>query len=507
MYTVGFDRDRYLEEQSKYIMERVNTYDKLYLEFGGKLIGDLHAMRVLPGFDENAKIKLLHKLKDNAEIIICVYAGDIERSKVRGDFGITYDREVLRMIDDFRTWGLLVNSVVITRFNGEQMAISLMNVLKSRGIEVYTHAATKGYPLDVDTIVSEEGYGQNAYIKTTKPLVVVTAPGPNSGKLATCLSQLYHETIRGNKVGYSKFETFPIWNLPLKHPVNIAYESATADLHDVNMIDPFHLDAYGESAVNYNRDIEAFPLLKRILTRIQGEENIPFQSPTDMGVNRAGCCIVDDDAVVKAAHQEIIRRYFAAACDYKNARATLETFQRAKLIMEEVGLKEEDRPVVLAARNYVESHQNDEKSKKYAQPLVAAAIELPDGRIVTGRSSKLMTETAACLLNAIKKLANLQDDLHLLSPSAIEPMCLLKTDVLKKSEKTLNSQEVLMALAISASSNPTVDLALKQLRALKACQAHVTAILNQAEKDTYRSLGIDVSCDPVYTTNDLYYHG
>lgn len=500
---IGFDRNKYLEEQSRFIMERVNSYDKLYLEFGGKLIGDLHAMRVLPGFDANAKIKLLHRLREQTEIIICVYAGDIEHSKMRGDYGITYDYEVLRMIDDFRAWDLAVNSVVITRYNDEPMANKLMQKLEARNIRVYTHSATKGYPLDIDTIVSEEGYGKNSYIETTKPLVVVTAPGPNSGKLATCLSQLYHETLRGNSAGYSKFETFPIWNLPLKHPVNIAYESATADLKDVNMIDPFHLQKYGMQAVNYNRDIEAFPLLRRILTKISGKD-IPFYSPTDMGVNRAGCCIIDDDAVRAAANQEIIRRYFAAACDYKNGLCSLETYQRTKLLMEELDLSEGDRVVVTAAREYVRQRK-EQKGLSESDQLVAAAIELPDGKIVTGRASEQMTATAACLLNAIKSLANINDSLHLLAPLTIDPVYHLKANVLKRHEKALNSQEVLMALSISAVTNTMADMALKQLNKLKACQAHVTVILNRAERDTYRSLGIDVSCDPVYISSNLYY--
>lgn len=502
MYRKGFDREKYLAEQTRYIMERVNSYDKLYLEFGGKLSGDLHAMRVLPGFDANAKIKVLHQMRDKAEVIICVYASDIENSKIRGDYGITYDREVLRMIDDFRSWELSVNSVVITRYDRQPMVNSLINVLKARGIAVYCHSATKGYPVDIDTIVSEEGYGMNPYIETTRPLVVVTAPGPNSGKLATCLSQLYHETLRGNKAGYSKFETFPIWNLPLKHPVNIAYESATADLKDVNMIDPFHLDVHGESAVNYNRDIEAFPLLKRILTKIYGQD-IPYQSPTDMGVNRAGFCIYDQEAVIQAANQEIIRRYFAMACDYKNGACSLETYQRTKLLMEELNLREEDRPVVVAARQYAEALKERMTSPPDRQ-LATVALELSDGTIVTGRASEHMTATAACLLNAIKTLAHISDDLHLLSPISINPMYRLKANVLRQREKALNSQEVLMALAISAATNTMAELALQQLEKLKACQAHVTVMLSRAEKDTYRNLGIDVSSDPVYNSSNLY---
>ncbi|MDO5734801.1 MAG: DUF1846 domain-containing protein [Eubacteriales bacterium] len=503
MLKYGFDRDLYLEQQSEYIMERVNAYSKLYLEFGGKLIGDLHAMRCLPGFDANAKIKLLHKLREQVEIIICVYAGDVENNKIRGDYGTSYDREVLRMIDDFRAWDLEVNSVVITRYAGEPAAEQLYNVLKARGLSVYFHSKTKGYPLDVDTIVSPEGYGQNPYIETTKPLVVLTAPGPNSGKLATCLSQLYHDSQHGIKAGYSKFETFPVWNLPLKHPVNVAYECATADLRDVNMIDPFHFEKYGISTVNYNRDVEAFPVLRRILTKILGKD-CPFASPTELSVNRVGFCITDNEVVEHAAKQEIIRRYFAAACDYKLGRVNLETMQRCKLLMEELNLRDEDRAVVTRAHEYLA----EVKARTDIPPLefqVVAAMELTNGRLVTGRASEHMTATAACLLNALKALAGLNDELHLLAPSAIDPMYRLKAGVLKQHDKALNSQEVLMALAISAATNPLADLALKQLRKLKASQGHVTAILKQAEKDTYRNLGIDVSCDPIFASENLYY--
>lgn len=503
MLKYGFDRQMYLEQQSKYILERVNSYQKLYLEFGGKLMGDLHAMRVLPGFDANAKIKLLHNLRDQVEIIITIYAGDIENNKIRGDYGTSYDREVMRMIDDFRAWDLEVNSVVITRYKGEMAADNLKHTLETRGIKVYLHRITKGYPVDIDTVVSEEGYGQNPYIETTKPLVVLTAPGPNSGKLATCLSQLYHESLRGNRCGYSKFETFPIWNLPLKHPVNVAYEAATADLKDVNMIDPYHIEHYGKSAVNYNRDVEAFPVLKRILTKILGEDT-PIYSPTDLSVNRAGFCITDDEVVQKAAKQEIIRRYFAAACDYRLGRTDLETSQRCKLLMEEMNLKESDRDVVIAAREYKE-RLKDRKDIPHRDQPIAAAIQLNDGRLITGRQSEHMSATAACLLNALKALAGIDDNLHLLSPATINPMYKLKGEALKQHDKALSSQEVLMALAISAATNTMSDLALKQLDKLKASQAHVTVILKQAEKDTYRSLGIDVSCDPVFASDKLYY--
>ncbi len=350
---VGFDHEKYLKEQSKYILERVEKFDKLYLEFGGKLMGDLHAKRILPGFDENAKIKVLQNIKDQVEVVICVYAGDIERNKVRGDFGITYDMEVLRLIDDLRSYNLNVNSVVITRFEGQPATTVFINKLERRGIKVYKHAPTKGYPSDVDTIVSDEGYGANPYIETTKPIVVVTAPGPNSGKLGTCLSQLYHENKRGNSVGYSKFETFPVWNLPLNHPVNIAYEAATVDLKDVNMIDSFHLDAYGEKSVNYNRDLELFPVLKKIIEKITGKESM-FKSPTDMGVNRVGFGIIDDEVVREASIDEIIRRYFNTACQYKKGEVNKDAYYTIYLMLEKIIFKPEDRAVFMPAREYSE---------------------------------------------------------------------------------------------------------------------------------------------------------
>ena len=388
---IGFDHVKYLEEQSKYILERVNNYDKLYLEFGGKLLFDLHAKRVLPGFDENAKIKLLHKLRDKAEIIICVYAGDIERNKIRGDFGITYDIDVLRLIDDLRSYDLDVNSVVITRYSGQPAASIFINKLERRGIKVYKHSKTKGYPTDVDTIVSDEGYGKNPYIETTKPIVVVTAPGPGSGKLATCLSQLYHEYKNGKVAGYSKFETFPVWNVPLKHPLNIAYEAATADLKDVNMIDSFHFDYYNKVAINYNRDIESFPVLKRIIEKISGEES-EYKSPTDMGVNRVGFGIIDDEVVKEASKAEIIRRYFKTACEYKKGDVDKETFERVSLIMNELSLKEEDRKVVVKAR---EKAKKVKEQKDTNETVRAIALETEDGNIFTGKATEIMDETSA----------------------------------------------------------------------------------------------------------------
>ena len=497
---IGFDHNKYLEEQSKYILERVNNYDKLYLEFGGKLMFDLHAKRVLPGFDENAKIKVLHKLKDKLEVIICVYAGDIERNKIRGDFGITYDMEVFRLIDDLREHELQVNSVVITRYNDQPATTLFINKLERRGIKVYKHRATKGYPTDVDVIVSDEGYGQNPYVETTKPIVVVTAPGPGSGKLATCLSQLYHEYKRGNAAGYSKFETFPVWNVPLKHPLNIAYEAATVDLQDVNMIDPFHLEKYGETAVNYNRDVEAFPLLKRIIEKITGKESI-YQSPTDMGVNRVGFGIVDDEVVREASKQEIIRRYFKTGCEYKKGYVDYETFKRTRIIMDALELKEEDRKVVGVARKKLE-----EIKSKQTEPASAIAFELPDGTMITGKASPLMDAASAAILNAVKYFAGINDEILLISPVVLEPILNLKDKTLQSKNIALNCEEILMALSICAATNPMAQVAVQKLSMLKGTQAHCTNILGKTNEQTLRKLGIDLTCDQVFPTENLYYN-
>lgn len=504
----GFDAKKYLEEQSKYILERVNHYDKLYLEFGGKLLGDYHAKRVLPGFDEDAKIKLLHNLKDKVEIIICVYAGDIERNKIRGDFGITYDMDVMRLIDDLRKWELEVNSVVITRYEHQPAAQIFINKLELRGIKVYQHQATKGYPLDVNTIVSEEGYGKNPYIETHKPIVVVTAPGPGSGKLATCLSQLYHESIRGRVAGYSKFETFPVWNVPLKHPLNIAYEAATADLKDVNMIDSFHMDAYGLVAVNYNRDIEAYPLLKRIIEKITGKEAI-YKSPTDMGVNRVGFGIIDDDVVREASRQEVIRRYFKTGCEYKKGYVDKATFDRVQLIMEELGLQPGDRKVVAPAYQAAEEMerrlaQEGQSDKNHV--CSAVAIELEDGTMVTGKSSDLMTATSAAMLNAVKQMARVADEIHLLSPVILEPIRSLKSNTLGSQSPALSCDEILIALTICAATNPMAQVCLDHLHKLRGCQAHSTTILIRSDEECFRKLGIDVTCDAVYPSDNLYYN-
>lgn len=498
---IGFDHNKYLEEQSKYILERVNNFDKLYLEFGGKLLYDLHAKRVLPGFDENAKIKLLHKLKENVEVVICVYAGDIERNKIRGDFGITYDMDVLRLIDDLRSYELEVNSVVITRFDDQPATTVFINKLERRGIKVYKHRATKGYPTDVDTIVSEEGYGRNPYIETTKPIVVVTAPGPGSGKLATCLSQLYHEDKRGKVAGYSKFETFPVWNVPLKHPLNIAYEAATVDLKDVNMIDPFHLEAYGETAVNYNRDIEAFPVLKRIIEKITGKESI-YKSPTDMGVNRVGFGIVDDEVVREASKQEIIRRVLNAACDYKKGYIDKDTYQRAKLIMEELQLKETDRRVLRAARERLEKLKAEDPNEFYS----AVAIELDDGTMITGKGSQTMCAAASAILNAIKYHAGIADEVHLIAPEIAEPIMNLKSINFKSKNVTLNCEEVLIALSICAVTDERAKRAIDNLYKLKGNQAHSTSILGKTDDQLVRKLGMDMTCDSVFPTENLYYN-
>lgn len=505
---IGFDAKKYLEEQSKYILERVNDYDKLYLEFGGKLLGDYHAKRVLPGFDEDAKIKLLHSLKDKVEIIICVYAGDIERNKIRGDFGITYDMDVMRLIDDLRAWELEVNSVVITRYDQQPAAQVFINKLERRGIKVYKHQATKGYPVDVNTIVSEEGYGKNPYIKTTKPIVVVTAPGPGSGKLATCLSQLYHENTRGKVAGYSKFETFPVWNVPLKHPLNIAYEAATADLKDVNMIDSFHMDAYGEVATNYNRDIEAFPVVKRIIERITGQEAV-YKSPTDMGVNRVGFGIVDDEVVKEASRQEVIRRYFKTACEYKKGYVDYATFERVRLIMEELGLQPFDRKVVEPACNaaYEMERRLTQKGQTDKNHVCSAvAIELDDGTVVTGKTSELMTATAAAMLNAIKVMAHVADEIHLMSPFVLEPIRKLKSDMLGSQNPALNCEEMLIALTICAATNPMAQVCLDHLGGLKGCQAHSTTILSRSDEECLRKLGVDVTCAAEYPSDNLYYN-
>ena len=510
MQKVGFSAEKYIEEQSKYILERINRGDseRLYLEFGGKLVQDKHAARVLPGFDENAKIKLLHRMKDQAEIIICIYAGDITTRKTRQDFGIAYDLEVLRIIDMFRAYDLDVNSVVVTRYEDNSPAVDkFISKLERRGIRTYKHRFTKGYPTDVETIVSDEGYGKNPYIEVTKPLVVVNGPGGGSGKLATCLSQLYHEYKLGRKARYAKFETFPIWNLPLKHPVNVAYESATADLQDVNMIDSFHLEAYGEKTVNYNRDLEVFPVVKRIIEKITGEE-AEYKSPTDMGVNRAGFSITDDEVVREASCQEVIRRYMIAECDYKKGKVDMKTVERAKLLMDDLGLTESDRHVVGSARQYAELKRSCAEN---TDSVVAMSIELDSGEIVNGSfvggsSSRIMVAAAAAVLNSIKTLAGISDEIKLISTNILKSIQSLKTGVLGSSTKILNVEEVLLALAISAETNPTAEMAVSKLPDLKGCRAHCTAILSDKDENTLKALGLDVTSDPEYVTNNLYFN-
>jgi len=501
-HKTGFDNNKYLSEQSTAILERVDRFDhKLYLEFGGKILFDCHASRVLPGFDPNVKMRLLAQLKDKADIILCIYAGDIERKKVRADFGITYDADALKLIDDLRDWELEIRAVVITRYDGQPAAKIFKNRLEHRGIQVVAHRFTKGYPTDVDLIVSDEGYGANDYIETDKPLVVVTGPGPGSGKLATCLSQLYHEYKRGIKAGYAKFETFPIWSIPLKHPVNIAYESATADLKDYNQIDPFHLEAYGETAINYNRDVEIFPVLKRILEKITGSDSI-YQSPTDMGVNRAGFGIVDDAVVREAAKQEIIRRCFRYKCEEVMGFVDKNTVQRAELLMKELGLKPENRRVVNPAREAARQAESGKKGNKGIYS--GAALELEDGTIIDGKNSPLMHAASSLILNAIKYLANIPDDIHLIAPNILKSIEEFKRDMLGSKNISLDLEETLIALSISAATSPTADAALKKLKELKGCNVHTTHIPTPGDEAGLRKLGLNLTSDSDFCTKDLF---
>lgn len=491
---IGFDNDLYIKKQKEYITERIKKFgNKLYLEFGGKLFDDYHAARVLPGFDLNGKVRLLREFNDQAEVIFCINAADIEKKKIRADFGISYDMDVLRLIDNLRGMDISVNSVVITQYAGQPSAEAFRKKLEMRGEKCYFHYPIKGYPLDVERIVSDEGYGANPYIETTRPLVVITAPGPCSGKLATCLSQLYHEYKRGVNAGYAKFETFPIWNIPLKHPVNVAYEAATADLKDVNMIDPWHLEAYGKTTVNYNRDIEVFPVVNNILTKITGQPGL-YKSPTDMGVNMAGYGICDDDAVRDAAKQEIIRRYFKARCDYKQGRGDMETVERIESLMNELELSTNDRKVVAPAL------AKAEKSGEHA-----VAIELPNGKIVTGRSGELLTASAAAVLNSVKEMAGIRDEMLLMSPVVLEPIIKMKTEILRSKQKVLNLSDVLLALSICAATNPVASLAVTELKKLKNCEAHASCMLTSADDGALRSLGLNVTCEAEYPSSDLYY--
>jgi uncharacterized protein (UPF0371 family) len=498
---IGFDCEKYLDEQRAAILERVGRYEKLYIEFGGKLIFDYHASRVLPGFDPNAKIRLLQKLKDQTAIILCVYAGDIERRKMRADFGIAYDSDTLKLIDDLRGWGLDVSAVVLTRFHESQhAAVGFKNKLERRGLRVYTHPETPGYPQDVDLILSESGFGRNAFVETDKPLVAVIAPGPNSGKMSTCLSQLYHEHQRGVRAGYAKFETFPIWNLPLKHPVNAAYEAATADLHDINLIDPFHLEAYGKVAINYNRDVALFPLLKRILIRLMGES--VYQSPTDMGVNRAGFAICNDEATREAARQEVIRRYFRTSCEYALGLGSKASLDRVEGILEEMSLRPEQRAVVGPARKA--AAEALAAGKGFQGICCGAAVELPDGTIVAGKNSALFHASSSLVLNAIKHLAGLPDKLHLLPPSITQSIAALKENLLKKKNPSLDVEEMLIALSISAMNNPAAQLAMEKLPDLRGCEVHVTHIPPPGDEAGLRQLGVNLTSDPLFPSQDLY---
>ncbi len=500
---LGFDNTKYLEMQANHIFERVKKFDgKLYLEFGGKIMFDLHAARILPGFDPNVKMHLLQMLKERADIIMCIYAGDIERKKIRADFGITYDTDVLKQIDDFRGWGLEIKAVVITRYEEQAAAKIFKNKLERRGVKVYTHRFTDGYPTDVDTIVSDAGYGANSYIETDKPLVVVTGPGPGSGKLATCLSQLYHDYRRGQKSGYAKFETFPIWNIPLKHPVNIAYEAATADLKDFNLIDPFHLEAYGKTAINYNRDVEVFPVLRRILERITGEAAI-YKSPTDMGVNCAGFGIIDDEVVQSASRQEVIRRCFRYSCEYAMGFVSKDTVEHSRLIMENMGIRLDERPVVAFARKAAEDAET-QALKGNDGIFCGAAIELLDGSIVTGKNSPTMHATSSLVFNAIKKLADIPDQLHLLSPTILDSIRNMKKEVLNATAISLDLEEALIALAISAATNPTAQLAMEKLKELRNCEVHVTHISTPGDEAGLRRLGVNMTSDPNFSSKNLF---
>ena len=493
MDKIGFDNEQYLKTQSEHIKERIAKFGgKLYLEFGGKLFDDYHASRVLPGFHPDSKIRMLGELKDDAEIVIAIHAGDIEKNKVRGDLGITYDMDVLRLIDAFRGYGLYVGSVVLTRFNGQESAIAYQQKLESLGIKVYRHYSIPSYPSNVPLIISDEGFGKNDYIETSRSLIVVTAPGPGSGKMAVCLSQLYQEHKHGVNAGYAKFETFPIWNIPLQHPVNLAYEAATADLNDINMIDPYHLEAYGVSTVNYNRDVEVFPVLKAMFNKIYGSS--PYQSPTDMGVNMAGNRIIDEDAVCKASQQEIIRRYYAALVEKRKGSISSDIVEKEELLMEKANISIADRPVVAAAKQKAELTNGP-----------AAAISLPDGSIVTGKTTPLLGACAAMLLNALKKCAGLPDDLKVISPEIIEPIQHLKVEHLGNHNPRLHTDEILIALTISANTDENAEKCMEQLAQLNQCEMHSTVILSQIDEKTLGKLGIRLSCEPQYQNKKLFH--
>ncbi len=493
MAKLGFDNAEYVRLQSQNIRDRIAMFgDKLYMEFGGKLFDDYHASRVLPGFEPDSKVKMLMELKDDAEIVIAIDANAIEKNKRRGDLGITYDLDTLRLIDAFRGIGLYVGSVVITRWTEQPLAVAFEKRLINLGIKVYRHYTIPEYPSNIPLIVSDEGFGKNDFIETTRKLIVVTGPGPGSGKMATCLSQLYHEQKRGIKAGYAKFETFPIWNIPLKHPVNVAYEAATADLDDVNMIDPFHLEAYGETAINYNRDVEIFPVVNAMMERIMGKS--PYKSPTDMGVNMAGCAIADDEAVRAAANQEIIRRYYAALCAVRQGNSEQSEVSKIELLMNQLQISVADRPVAAAAV---------EKAEVTGAP--ATAIELEDGRIITGKTSSLLGASSSMLLNVLKVLGDIPDEVQLLSPTIIEPIQRMKTGVLGNHNPRLHTDEVLIALSICAATDARAKLAMDQLEKLKGLEAHSSVILSRVDEQTFRKLGINLTCEPRYQTKKLYH--
>ncbi len=491
----GFDNELYMAKQKEHILERISRFNgKLYLEFGGKLFDDYHAARVLPGFKPDAKIRLLCDLRDKVEVVFCISAGNIEKTKIRADLGISYEMDLLRQIDVITGLGIEVNSVVITQYAGQAAADAFIRKLNARGVTNYIHRPIEGYPSDVDHIVSDEGYGSNPYIVTTKPLVVVTAPGPGSGKLATCLSQVYHEHRRGIVAGYGKYETFPIWNLPLKHPVNLAYEAATADLQDVNIIDPFHLEAYGETTVNYNRDVEAFPIVHTILSRITGNDRF-YCSPTDMGVNMAGFAIVNDEVCRAAGEQEVIRRYYKGLCDLKQGKERPETVDKLRLIMQQMNLKKEDRPVVVPALS----------KKEACGGAPAAAIRLPDGRIITGKATRLLSACSGAVLNAIKVMADIPKEVLLMSPQVLEPVLKLKIDLLHSQSSVLKMDDVLTALYICAASDDTAAAAVAQLPYLRGCELHSTQLLHSGDESTLRKMGFHITCEPEFPDKNLYF--
>jgi uncharacterized protein (UPF0371 family) len=503
--SIGFDNENYLKEQTSSILERVNRFNhKLYLEFGGKILYDYHAARVLPGFDPNVKMRLLQMLKDKIDVILCIHAGAIERKKIRADFGITYDVDALKTIDDFREWGIEIRAVVITRYENQSPAKAFKNKLELRGIKVYLHYPTKGYPTDVDLIVSDEGYGANEYIKTTNPIVIVTGPGPGSGKLATCLCNLYHEYKHGVKAGYAKFETFPIWDIPVGHMVNTAYEAATVDLDDKVLIDEHHLKAYNVKSVNYNRDIEAFHLLKRIIEKITGGESM-YQSPTDMGVNRASAGIVDDAIIKEASYQEIIRRYFRYSVEYAMGLVDKDTLDRIIAVMNKVGAKAEDRKVVVPAREAAK--EAEKKGKGNAGIFAGAAIELHDGTIITGKNSSLMHASSSLILNATKHLSGFPDKMYLLPESIIDSVKHLKKDILDGKMISLDVDETLIVLSISALSNPAAKMAMENLKLLRDCEVHLTHIPTPGDEAGWRKLKVNLTCDPEYSSKSLFISG